>query len=172
MAFQGALSSDIVARSVVDALKYQAERRAMQPAIVAGNRAVSYAELWQGAVASAIFFQGRGVAPGDRVLIAARSMPAFAFAYFGAHLARAVAVPLEAAAPAQRAKELVRRINPKLVVGVDHSWATRPNPPRQPHIKSSSIFHRASSPEKCRKVLSWPTCCSPREPLTLPKASC
>jgi benzoate-CoA ligase family protein len=68
--------------------------RSAEPAIVCGERRVSYADLY-GAVRRFAGATGElGVAPGDRVAIVARDIPEFVVSFLGAAAAGAVAVPL------------------------------------------------------------------------------
>ena len=96
-------------------------RAALHPgrnALIAGERRVSYGELWARIGAVAQQFAGCGVVPGDRVLLAAPSTPAFIYGYLGAHLVGAVAIPIDPHAPLPRREELVRRVAPRLVFGM------------------------------------------------------
>jgi long-chain acyl-CoA synthetase len=117
---QGSSSpTELAVVSLAEALWRRASRRPDPPALMSAERTITYGELWERAAAAAAFFAKRGVDPTDRVLLMARSIPAFAFAYFATHLARAVAVPIDDAAPAHRLRELVRRTRPKLVIAAD-----------------------------------------------------
>lgn len=98
-------------------LRQRAASRPEHDALIAGDRRVSYGELWDKVVSTACMLVDEGVQPGDRVLLAAASRPAFAFGYLGTHLAGATAVPLDPAAPAARRDDLIRRSRPKLSFG-------------------------------------------------------
>jgi long-chain acyl-CoA synthetase len=90
-------------------------------ALVSSDTRVSYGEVWERTRAIACRLADSGVRPGDRVMIAAPSTPAFACAYFGVHLARAVTVALDPKAPAARREELIERTQPALAIGVEES---------------------------------------------------
>jgi len=102
---------------VVDVLRNRATERPDHDAIIADQRHVSYGELWNKVVSAACMLADEGVGPGDRVLLAASSTPAFAFGYLATHLVGGIAVPLDPAAPAARRDELIRRARPRLSFG-------------------------------------------------------
>ena len=104
-------------QSVIEMLGSRALSHPERTAIVAGDLHVSYGELWQRVRSVAQEFVRLGVGRGDRVLLAAPSAPAFAFAYFATHLIGAVAVPLDPHAPKARRDDLIERVRPKLVLG-------------------------------------------------------
>lgn len=103
--------------TVVAALARRASLHPSRAALIAGGKRVSYGELWQNASAAAHELGRRGVKRGDRVLLAAPSVPAFAYGYFATHLLGAVAVPLDPHAPPARRDELMRRAAPSLAFG-------------------------------------------------------
>ena len=107
----------IAINSIVEAVAERAARHPDRAAVIAGARRVTYGRLWERARAAAGAFARAGVAPGDRVLLAAPGSPSFAYGYLGAHLLGAVAVPLDPHAPAPRREELIRRATPKLAFG-------------------------------------------------------
>lgn len=102
---------------MVDILRQRAAGRPEHDALIAGDRRVSYGELWEKVVSAACMLADEGVRPGDRVLLAASSTPAFAFGYLATHLVGGTAVPLDPAAPAARRNELIRRSRPALSFG-------------------------------------------------------
>src|SRR5690349_1811217 len=105
--------------TVAEALFHRAAERPAHPAVVTADRSriLSYGELWERASALACYLSAHGVQPGDRVMLAAASAPEFAVAYFAAHLARAVAVPVDGTAPLPRLRDLAQRVDPRLVIG-------------------------------------------------------
>jgi long-chain acyl-CoA synthetase len=102
---------------VIETLARRALQHPERPALISGERRVTYGQLWERVRAAAGEFASCGVVPGDRVLLSAPSSPAFAYGYFGAHLLGAAAVPLDPQAPAPRREELIRRSSPKLAFG-------------------------------------------------------
>jgi long-chain acyl-CoA synthetase len=107
------------AQSVVEALGCIAKLHPSRDALVFGDRHVSYGELWSGVVGAAQELERSGIKPGERVLLAAPSVPAFAFAYFATHLTGATVVLLDPRAPAARRDALIERVGPALMIGVD-----------------------------------------------------
>lgn len=106
--------------SVLEALQRRAQAQPARLALIAGERRVTYAQLWQRIMAAAHELAARGVAPGDRVALAAPATPAFAYGYFGAHLIGAVTVPFSAALPAPARDELIRRSGARVAFGAQH----------------------------------------------------
>jgi len=84
--------------------------------LCAGER-VSFGELWSRIAAAACCLSDCGVRAGDRVLLEAPSVPAFAYAYFATHLLGAVAVPMDPNATAARRAELIGRTRPAIAFG-------------------------------------------------------
>jgi len=87
-------------RTLVDMLDYAAESYGARPALVtrhaSGDRTtISYRELRDNARRGAMMIRGRGIAPGDRVLLIGESSPDWVNAYFAILNAGAVAVPLD-----------------------------------------------------------------------------
>jgi len=106
-------------------LREHAFSRPEHPALISAEHvAISYRELWERAAAAASCLEARGVRAGDRVILSAESSPDFAIAYFAVHLARGVAVPVDASAPGPRLIDLVHRTTPRLVVS-SQDWAGR-----------------------------------------------
>ncbi len=77
-------------------LRSRAEHRPSREALVAGDRRVSYGELWSDATRLARALGERGVGRGDRVAIFMDNVPACAVALFGVWSADAVAVMVNA----------------------------------------------------------------------------
>lgn len=87
-------------RTLVDLLDHTAERYGAREALIArhpsGQRAsVTYRELRDSARRAALMLAGRGVKPGERVLLIGENSPDWAIAYFAIVCAGAVAVPLD-----------------------------------------------------------------------------
>jgi amino acid adenylation domain-containing protein len=88
-------------------------------AIDDGETSYTFAQLEQGAQAVAAWLAGQGVGAGDRVVILAEKravMPMLAVAVWKCG---AVYVPLDAAEPAGRLRELLSRLRPAVVVALD-----------------------------------------------------
>ena len=106
-------------RSVIEALGERAAREPERVALLCGDERVTFGELWKRIVAAACYLSDCGVRTGDRVVLAAPSVPAFAYGYFATHLLGAVAVPIDPNAPAPRRAELIQRTRPVLAFGPD-----------------------------------------------------
>jgi long-chain acyl-CoA synthetase len=98
-------------QSVVRRIQAQATTRPDHIAIVAGNTETTYSELWTQVTTAAAWYRDNGIGPGETILISADSRDRYyAAAYFGAHLAGAIAVPTEFRMPPdqiERRKEFV-----------------------------------------------------------------
>ncbi|MGZ4640400.1 MAG: AMP-binding protein [Actinomycetes bacterium] len=70
-----------------------AARRGEHPALVAGGRTLTWAQVDAAVDAAAAGLQALHLAPGDRVALVLGNVPEFVFAYFGALRAGLVAVP-------------------------------------------------------------------------------
>jgi len=106
-------------QSVIESIGQRAALHPGRLALVCGDRCVSFAQFWDRVVAAACHLSDCGVRPGDRVVLAAPSVPAFAYGYFATHLVGAIAVPLDPHAPAPRRDELIQRTQPVLAFGMD-----------------------------------------------------
>ena len=111
-------------------LRFRALSQPQRDALIAGDRHFSYGELWQRVRSIAQEFARFGVGRGDRVLLAAPNVPAFAFAYFATQLLGAIAVPLDPHAPKARRDELIERVRPKLAFGEKDEANAGPTPIR------------------------------------------
>ncbi|HEV2759494.1 MAG TPA: AMP-binding protein, partial [Acidimicrobiales bacterium] len=113
-------------------------------AFLAGERAVTHAQVHEGAARSGTLLAGMGVSRGDRVLIALPDGPEFAWAFLGAARIGAIAVPVNprltaddhrAAADDTAAKvvvcsaELASRFEGEVAVGEELERACRAHPP-------------------------------------------
>lgn len=105
-------------QSVIESLGQCAARHPERAALLCGDQRVTFGDLWNRVVAAACYLSDCGVRPGERVVLAAPSVPAFAYGYFATHLLGAVAVPIDPHAPAPRRAELIERTRPVLAFGV------------------------------------------------------
>jgi long-chain acyl-CoA synthetase len=84
-----------VSGTVVDALRATVERHGDRTAIVElGGGTVTYAQLWERAARVAGGLRDAGVRPGDRVAIRLGNGLDWVLAFWGAHLAGAIALPM------------------------------------------------------------------------------
>lgn len=86
-------------------------------ALIQGETEVSYAQLWQHVTASAERYRARGLQPGDRVVLSASKDIRFVYAYFGAHLAGLITVPIDQETNLTRLNRIVDCAQPRLMVG-------------------------------------------------------
>ena len=102
---------------VVRCIKTHATTRPDHVAIVTGQAETSYYELWTQVTTAAAWYRGHGIQVGDTVLISADSRDRYyAAAYFGAHLAGAIAVPTEFRMPADQIEQRKGFVASKFVV--------------------------------------------------------
>lgn len=86
-------------------------------ALVTGKRQISYGELWAQSIAASEWYRLNGVTPGDRIVISTDSRdPYFSAAYFGAHLAGAIAVPSDYRSDAGDLEQRCRFVDAKIVL--------------------------------------------------------
>ncbi len=82
---------------------------------------VTYARARQLAHRAAAFLQARGLAKGDRVLIASENRPEWPLAYFGVLLAGGVAVPIDPALSRAEAQNLARASGAKIALASEEA---------------------------------------------------
>src|SRR5438094_9981977 len=111
------MGEEIRIQSVIEALGQHAVRHPERTALLCSDQRISFGELWGRVVAAACYLSDCGVQPGERVLLDAPSVPAFAYGYFATHLLGAVAVPVDPHAPAPRREELIQRTQPIIAFG-------------------------------------------------------
>lgn len=87
-----------------------------QPAIIFYNRHISYQHLWERVNQFAHVLHGKGVQPGDRVMIVLPNMPQMVTAFYGTLKAGGVAVMPNPDADASLILEQVRQTEPKVLV--------------------------------------------------------
>lgn len=86
-------------------------------ALIMGDDKMSYAGLWDKILKAARFFQVKGFAKGDRVILAASKNIEFVYTYFGAHMAGMICVPIDPETNALRLKRIYDCSSPGLIVG-------------------------------------------------------
>ncbi len=103
--------------SVLDAFAAAARRDPAAPAIAAGGRTISYAELDRASAAWAQRLQAHGIHAEDRVAVCLERGPEFVLAWLAAMRAGAVCVPLDPALPPARRGELLHDCGAALLIG-------------------------------------------------------
>lgn len=95
----------------------RAEAGPGKPALVSGDRSLSYAGLASRVVSCAERLrQQHGVMPGDRVLLVAAANPEFVCTYLAVHSIAAVCVPVDPHTGEDRVRDVARRVAPKLTI--------------------------------------------------------
>lgn len=106
----------IVARTIVDLLRFRARWSSDEVAVVDGDRSYSYAEVLAATEQRAAALAARGVRRGDRVaVLLPRSLDALA-CLLAAPLVAAAAVPINDRLRARQAQHVVDDADPRLVV--------------------------------------------------------
>ena len=85
-------------------------------ALISGDIEVSYAGLWEEILKKASWF-ARFAEKGDRVILSASKSIEFVYAYFGAHLAGLICVPIDPETNFTRLGRILQVSEPKFVVG-------------------------------------------------------
>lgn len=85
-------------------------------ALYEGDEAITYAGLWAHILGAASYFSSVG-RRGDRVLLAASKSVAFVYAYFGAHLAGLIAVPVDPEINENRLQRILASARPLHMYG-------------------------------------------------------
>ena len=78
---------------------------------------LSYSSLWKEIVKVALWYTGKGLRKGDRVLLSASKDPSFLPAYFGAHIAGLITVPIDPETNADRLRLIIETATPSAVIG-------------------------------------------------------
>ncbi|MBN1558538.1 MAG: AMP-binding protein, partial [Lentisphaerae bacterium] len=100
---------------IVREMLRQAAALPAKTAIICGDRTCSYRRLANRVLGVARFLREQGVRKGDRVLFGAVQTPDFAYMYFGAHAAGAVAVPVDLKLGREKLAYIRRQSEPALV---------------------------------------------------------
>lgn len=101
----------------VEQLIYNHSRQTPQKtALIQGEVEVTYQHLWEEITAAASWFETHASA-GDRVILSANKSLEFVYAYFGAHLAKMICVPIDPETNETRLNRIVNMVQPRLVLG-------------------------------------------------------
>lgn len=104
------------ARNLADLVRLAALSRPDDPALVAGERTVSWRELDTAVASFASGLLRQGLVAGDRVALSLRNGPAFVVSYFGALRAGLVVVPLNTGSTEAELSAMFAQATPRLVV--------------------------------------------------------
>ncbi|MFJ9693237.1 long-chain fatty acid--CoA ligase [Kitasatospora sp. NPDC101183] len=106
-------------RPLAAVLADTAARRPHRPALIQGDTAVTYEQLWGRARRFAGVLRRHGVGPGDRVVLLLPNSPRFPAAYFGALALGAVVVPVNARSRAAEVEFVLRDCGARALVCED-----------------------------------------------------
>ena len=107
------------ARTLGDLLFEQAERHGGRPAVICGDRTVSYAELAHRSAAVATFLRQHGVARGDRVGLLLNNRLEWMEAFFGAAMLGAVVVAFSTWSTRDELDWLLGDLDVKVLITLD-----------------------------------------------------
>ena len=102
--------------SVASILAESASRSPGAPAVVLGDTAVTYGDLWQSTRRYAAVLRGRGIEPGDRVALLLPNVPDFPRTYYAVLALGAVVVPVHALLTADDIAYLLNNSGARLLV--------------------------------------------------------
>lgn len=108
--------------SLLHVLHHRARTSPTDPALVFEGHPHTYAELWHGVTRFAAGLGSSGVRPGDRVVLALPNGPAFFHAFYGAHQAGAVPVPVFPRSGPERIQRLAELSGAVLTVPSQESF--------------------------------------------------
>lgn len=99
-------------------------------AIISGDKKISYSELVENITKSVLFYKKQdNLKAGDKVAIAADKQIEFVYAYFGAHLAGLVVLPLDSDINDERLSFIIEQADVKFGVGLKHNGLRIPSIP-------------------------------------------
>lgn len=112
--------------SVVSYILDHAKRQPDKPAVIAQEQTITYGELSAAVRSVAAWLKALGIGRGDRVVIESAHTLSYIKLCFGIQLSRAVYVPVENGAPADRIAKIAGDIGAKLIIaGVDPACGIR-----------------------------------------------
>ena len=102
--------------NLADLVRDAAGSRPEHPAVIAGGRTLSWAQVDASVDVATAGYQGLGLVPGDRVVLLLGNVPEFVAAYFGALRAGLVAVPANTGSTASELGTLLADSGARAVV--------------------------------------------------------
>lgn len=89
-------------------------------AVVSGTIRITYGELWQNILFAREYFANLpNYQPAGRIIIAANKQVEFLYAYFGAHMANLVAVPVDSEINPTRLEYICHKVTPIHIIGLE-----------------------------------------------------
>ena len=101
--------------SLVGILHERSRAEPQRVAVASASVTLSWAELSRRVRAAAALLARQGVVPGDRVILAASSSPAFVCGYFAVHHLGAIALPVDPKIPSARLADIAERTSPRSI---------------------------------------------------------
>lgn len=98
--------------TIEEAIKANAINSPSKTALIVGENRISYGQMWNYISEAAGKFRELDLAIGDRVLLSASKSEDFVFAYFGAHLARLICVPVDSETNPTRLQRIMECAKP------------------------------------------------------------
>lgn len=105
--------------SIEEYIFYNANRFPSKSAIITGDKKVTYSELVDNIERTASFYKtSLGLNTGERIIVAADKQIEFIYAYFGAHLAGLIVLPVDSGINDDRLNYIIKQSNVKLGIGL------------------------------------------------------
>ncbi|NVN94340.1 MAG: acyl--CoA ligase [Bacteroidetes bacterium] len=114
-------------------------------ALIEENKAISYSELASKILATKFALENDlNIKKGDRVIISANKQIGFVYAYFGAHLAGVIVVPVDFDTNQTRLQYIILKIKPALMIGFENPISNIMNIPIDyfDNLKGSSEINK------------------------------
>lgn len=103
-------------QSIVEGFFRASEKYPNKSAIVWKDQATTYFEASKRVKEVAYFLQSQGVERGDRVVFYGKKNPLFVFIYLAIHSIKAVAVPVDVKLPRERLEQIIKLVEPKIII--------------------------------------------------------
>ena len=113
--------------TIEEQILHNAEQFPDKVALIAGDTAVTYGEMWDRCLKTADVLRSRmSLKKGDRVIIAAAGNIEFVYTYFGVHIAGGICVPIDPDTNQTRFDYICESTEPVAVLGVLHKVDIKP----------------------------------------------
>lgn len=116
-------------KTIEEQILQNAKQFPLKTALIAGDTAVTYGELWDRCLRTASVLRSRlSLKKGDRVIISAAGNIEFVYTYFGVHIAGGICVPIDPDTNQTRFDYIYESTKPVAVLGVLHKVDRKPVP--------------------------------------------
>ena len=123
-----------------------AESNPDKVAVKSGGLSITYRELWQAILAAERYFENiHNYQRGRTVILSAGKQIEFVYAYFGAHMAGLVVVPVAEDINQTRFAYICEAVKPIVVIGFDHIETSIPKAPLAAFGESLGFLCRATN---------------------------